>query len=174
MLDRYFAGIRQAVLSAAEITRGVQGALGFLWRDPAAPQHFDNTMEACLRSFQGDGPGGAALRDLSPAVLFERHEQRRRDGDRPRRGAALRRRLAAVPGDLLRDRPPPRLARSLSALYRALNWINLPAMVLAIVGVAISTVAPTAVAIILDLGLQALLFYWFLTATRMTLGARAG
>ena len=51
----------------------------------------------------------------------------------------------------------------------ALNWINLPAMVVAIVGVAISTVAPTAVAIILDLGLKALLFYWFLTTTRMAL-----
>ena len=40
------------MLSAAEITRGVQGALGFLWRDPAAALHFDNTMEACLRSFR--------------------------------------------------------------------------------------------------------------------------
>ena len=40
------------MLSAAEIARGVKGALGFLQRDPTAPQHFDNTMEACLRSFR--------------------------------------------------------------------------------------------------------------------------
>ena len=36
---------------------------------------------------------------------------------------------------------------------------------------AISSVAPAAVAIIIDLGLQALLFYWFLMTTRMALGA---
>ena len=40
------------MLSAAEIARGVQGALGFLQRDRAAPMHFENTMEGCLRSFQ--------------------------------------------------------------------------------------------------------------------------
>ena len=54
----------------------------------------------------------------------------------------------------------------------ALNWINLPAMVVA-AGRAwpIASVAPAAVAVILDLGLQALFFYWFLMTTRMTLGA---
>ena len=40
------------MLSAAEIARGVQGALGLLRRDPAALLCFDNTMEACLRSFR--------------------------------------------------------------------------------------------------------------------------
>jgi len=40
------------MLSAAEIARGVQGALVFLWRDPSAPTYFDNTTEACLRSFR--------------------------------------------------------------------------------------------------------------------------
>jgi hypothetical protein len=52
----------------------------------------------------------------------------------------------------------------------ALNWINLPAMIVAIVGLALSAVAPAAVAIIIDLGLRALFFYWFLVVTRMTLG----
>jgi hypothetical protein len=40
------------VLKAAEIARGVQGALGFLQRDRSAALRFDNTMEACLRSFR--------------------------------------------------------------------------------------------------------------------------
>ena len=40
------------MLTAAEIARGTQGALGFLRRDPAALLAFDNTMEACLRSFR--------------------------------------------------------------------------------------------------------------------------
>ena len=40
------------MLSAGEIARGMQGALGFLQRDPAAPSYFDNTAESCLRSFQ--------------------------------------------------------------------------------------------------------------------------
>ena len=60
-----FRGLRPIVLSAAEIARGVQGALGLLRRDPAAPLHFDNTMEACLRSFRVMARGGAALRRLS-------------------------------------------------------------------------------------------------------------
>lgn len=40
------------MLSAAEIARGVQGAVAFLWRDPRATSYFDNTTEACLRSFR--------------------------------------------------------------------------------------------------------------------------
>jgi len=40
------------VLSASEIARGTQGALGFLRLDRAAPLHFDNTMSVCLRSFR--------------------------------------------------------------------------------------------------------------------------
>ena len=39
------------MLSAGEIARGMQGALAFLQRDPAAPSYFENTAESCLRSF---------------------------------------------------------------------------------------------------------------------------
>ena len=60
-----FRGLRPTVLSAAEIARGVQGALGFLRRDPAAPlalrQH-DGSLPALV---PGHGAGGAALRRLS-------------------------------------------------------------------------------------------------------------
>ena len=41
---------------------------------------------------------------------------------------------------------------------------------MAVVGVAVEAVAPAAVAVILDLALRALFFYWFLVTTRMTLG----
>ena len=133
-------------------------------------------MEACLRSFRVMvlvAPLYAIYLLLSTTANVT--ISRRRDGDRPRRGAALRRRLAAVPGDLLRDRAPPRLARSLSALHRRAQ-LDQPAGDgrAAIVELAISTVAPAAVAIILELGLQALFFYWFLMTTRMTLGAELG
>ena len=158
------------MLSAAEIARGVQGALGFLKRDATAPQHFDNTMEACLRSFRvmalvaplyaiylliyysdvtvtADGAEIAvveAMRYIVDWLLFPVifYEAARRRG--------------------WLDRYPRYIG--------ALNWINLPAMVVVIVGQGLSSVAPAAVAVIIDLGLRALLFYWFLMATRMALG----
>ena len=158
------------MLSAAEIARGVQGALGFLKRDATAPQHFDNTMEACLRSFRvmalvaplyaiylliyysdvtvtADGTEIAvveAMRYVVDWLLFPVifYEAARRRG--------------------WLDRYPRYIG--------ALNWINLPAMVVVIVGQGLSSVAPAAVAVVIDLGLRALLFYWFLTATRMALG----
>ena len=40
------------MLSIAEIARNTQGALRMLRLDPAAPFQFDNTPEACLRSFR--------------------------------------------------------------------------------------------------------------------------
>lgn len=40
------------MLSAAEIARGTEGAIKFLLRDVTAAKHFDNTVEACLRSFR--------------------------------------------------------------------------------------------------------------------------
>jgi hypothetical protein len=158
------------VLSAVEIARGVQGALGFLRRDATAPQHFDNTMEACLRSFRvmalvaplyaiylliyypdvtvtADGAEIAvveAMRYIVDWLLFPVifYEAARRRG--------------------WLDRYPRYIG--------ALNWINLPAMVVVIVGQGLSSVAPAAVAVVIDLGLRALLFYWFLMATRMALG----
>ena len=158
------------MLSAVEIARGVQGALGFLRRDATAPQHFDNTMEACLRSFRvmalvaplyaiylliyysdvavtADGTEIAvveAMRYIVDWLLFPVifYEAARRRG--------------------WLDRYPRYIG--------ALNWINLPAMVVVIVGQGLSSVAPAAVAVVIDLGLRALLFYWFLMATRMALG----
>ena len=157
------------MLSAAEITRGVQGALGFLRRDPAAPLHFDNTMEACLRSFRVM----ALVAPLYAIYLLLSYSNVTTTADEME--IALVEGLHYVVDWLLFPVIFYEIARRRGWLDRypryvsALNWINLPAMVLAIVGLALSAVAPTAVAIIIDLALKALLFYWFLSTTRMTL-----
>jgi hypothetical protein len=158
------------VLSAAEIARGVQGALAFLWRDPAAPTYFDNTTEACLRSFrvmvlvaplqinhqvvrysrvttEADGLEVFVVEAISYVVewlLFPVifHEIARRQGWLDR------------------------YARYIGAL----NWINLPGMILAVVFVPLAQFAPTAIGDLVSLGLQALFFYWFLVTTRQVLG----
>jgi hypothetical protein len=53
----------------------------------------------------------------------------------------------------------------------ALNWTNLPGIVIAILAIAIKMIVPVAVGGILEIALQALFFYWFLVITRLALGA---
>ena len=157
------------MLSVAEITRGVQGALGFLQRDPAAPLHFDNTMEACLRSFRVM----AVVAPLYAIYLLIYYSDVSTTADETE--IVVVEGLHYIVDWLLFPVIFYEVARRRGWLDRypryigALNWVNLPAMALAIVGLALSAVAPAAVAIIIDLGLKALLFYWFLVTTRMTL-----
>jgi len=158
------------VLSGAEIARGVQGALGFLKRDPAAPLAFANTMEACLRSFR-------VMVLVAPLYVID---------------ALIRYGDVEVPADtfdivvveaisyvvnwLLFPVIFYEIARRRGWLDRypryigALNWINLPATVIAIVGIAIGIVMPVAVARLIEIAIQGLIFYWFLMTTRMLLG----
>lgn len=158
------------MLSAAEIARGVQGALGFLRRDPAAPQHFDNTMEACLRSFRVM----ALVAPLYAIYLLLYYSNVVDTADETE--IALVEGIRYIVDWLLFPVIFYEVARRRGWLERypryigALNWINLPAMIVAIVGLALSAVAPAAVGIVIDLGLRALFFYWFLVVTRMTLG----
>ena len=158
------------MLSAAEIARGVQGALGFLQRDAKAPQHFDNTMEACLRSFRVM----AVVAPLYAIYLLIYYAEVTVTADEME--VVVVEAMRYVVDWLLFPVIFYEAARRRGWLDRypryigALNWINLPAMVIVIVGQAVSSVAPAAVALIIDLGLRALLFYWFLMATRMTLG----
>jgi hypothetical protein len=158
------------VLSAAEIARGVRGALGFLRRDPTAPQHFDNTMEACLRSFRVM----ALVAPLYAIYLLIYYSDVTVTADETE--IALAEAIRYVVDWLLFPVIFYEVARRRGWLDRypryigALNWINLPAMVVVIVGQGLSSVAPAAVAVVIDLGLRALLFYWFLMATRMALG----
>jgi hypothetical protein len=158
------------VLSAAEIARGVRGALGFLRRDPTAPQHFDNTMEACLRSFRVM----ALVAPLYAIYLLIYYSDVTVTADETE--IALAEAIRYVVDWLLFPVIFYEVARRRGWLDRypryigALNWINLPAMVVVIAGQGLSSVAPAAVAVVIDLGLRALLFYWFLMTTRMALG----
>ena len=158
------------MLSAAEIARGVRGALGFLRRDPTAPQHFDNTMEACLRSFRVM----ALVAPLYAIYLLIYYSDVTVTADETE--IALAEAIRYVVDWLLFPVIFYEVARRRGWLDRypryigALNWINLPAMVVVIAGQGLSSVAPAAVAVVIDLGLRALLFYWFLMTTRMALG----
>jgi len=158
------------VLSASEIARGTQGALGFLRLDRAAPLHFDNTMSVCLRSFRVM----ILVAPLQAVLLLLRYSNLTYAVDDLE--LVLVEALHYVVDWLLFPVIFYEVARLRGWLDRypryigALNWINLPVLVVAIIGSALVAVMPTAVGIVIELGLQALIFYWFLMTTRMALG----
>ena len=126
------------MLSAAEIARGVKGALGFLQRDPAAPQHFDNTMEACLRSFRVM----ALVAPLYAIYLLIYYSDVTVTADETE--IILAEAIRYVVDWLLFPVIFYEAARRRGWLDRypryigALNWINLPAMVVVIAGQGLS------------------------------------
>jgi hypothetical protein len=158
------------VLTAAEIARGIQGALGFLQRDPAAPRNFENTMEACLRSFRVM----ALVAPLYVLYLLIYYANVSTVSDELE--ILLVEGVRYVVDWLLYPVLFYEAARRQGWLDRypryigALNWINLPALAIALIGLMIASVSPTAVAIVVDLGMRALFFYWFLVTTRMAVG----
>ncbi len=162
------------MLSASDIARGVQGSLRFLRRDPGAPYYFANTFEACLASFRvmalaapiyalyiwiyysGVDTGADTVEIVAVEamhfvvdwllfpVLFYEIARRRQWLDR--------------------------YPRYISAL----NWINLPVLLLAVIALSILTLVPRAVGQLLEVGLQFLFYYWFVMATRLSLGVGWG
>jgi hypothetical protein len=159
------------VLTTAEIARGVQGALGLLQRDPAALLKFDNTLEACLRSFR-------VMAAAAPFyVLYVLINYANVTVEADTIEVVFIEAARYVVEWLLYPVIFYEVARRRGWLDRypryigALNWINLPAVVIATVGVAIESVAPVTVAVFIGLGLRALFFYWFLVTTRLALGA---
>jgi hypothetical protein len=156
--------------SAAEIARGMQGALGILQRDPAALLRFDNTMAACLRSFRVM----ALVAPFYALYVLIYYSSVVTTADEME--IVVVEGVRYVVDWLLFPVIFYEVARRRGWMERypryigALNWINLPAIIVAIVGLAISAVAPAAVAVVIDLGLRALFFYWFLMTTRMALG----
>ena len=158
------------MLSAAEITRGVQGALGFLRRDPAALLSFDNTIEACLRSFRLMAVTApfyvvySLIRYANLTVAIDTGEL-----------IAIET-MSYVINWLLYPVIFYEVARRRGWLGRypryiaALNWTNLPGIVIAIAAIVVKMMVPTAIGGILEIALQALFFYWFLVITRLTLG----
>lgn len=157
------------MLGAAEIARGVSGALGLLRLDPAAAFQFGASAEAALRSFRVAllvAPLYALWRALSWQNLSS-----------PASGAEI---VAAEALNyavqvMLWPVLSWELARFLGCAERwpryvaALNWMNLPQIVLALGAAAVSEVAPPLVGAAVEWGLQILLFFWFVAATRLVL-----
>lgn len=158
------------MLSAAEIARGVMGALGLLRRDPKALLAFDNTMEACLRSFRLMAVTApfyvvyALIRYANLSVAIDTFEL-----------IAIET-MSYVVNWLLYPVIFYEVARRRGWLDRypryiaALNWTNLPGIVIAIAAIAVRMILPEAAGGIIEIALQALFFYWFLVITRLALG----
>jgi hypothetical protein len=161
-------------LSGAEFARGTQGALRILRRDPSGPLHFDNTIEACLRSFRVMLPV-APMYALYVAISYSRVEVAADEWE-----VFAVEAIRYIVDWLLFPVLFYEIARRRLWLDRypryigALNWISLPAMVLlladAVVGVALGSPVST----VFDLAVQGLLFYWTVMTTRMTLNVGWG
>jgi len=157
------------MLSSAEIARGSQGAVKFLLRDVSAPFHFDNTLEGCLRSFR-------VMILVAPIYAFVRVIE------------YMQVNVAADPGQivlveglryvvewLLYPVIFHEIARRRGWLDRfpryiaALNWSNLPQIILLLVAESVAALAPPIATPLLP-ALQVVFFYWFMMVTRLGLG----
>jgi len=158
------------VLSASDIARGVQGALRFLRRDPGAPHYFGNTFESCLASFRVMVLA-APIYALYIWLYYSRVETTADDFEIMAVEA-----MHFVVDWLLFPVLFYEIARRRQWLANypryiaALNWINLPVLVLAVIGLAVTLVAPRPVGQLVQIGLQFLFYYWFLMTTRLSLG----
>jgi len=159
------------VLSAGEIARGMQGALGFLQRDPAAPSYFDNTAESCLRSFQVMILV-APLYAVVLTILYS-NVTTTAEGWEIVLVEALRYTVdwLLFPVIFFEIARRQNWVGQYPRYISALNWVNLPLMTVAVVAVILASILPTAAAVLIQLGLYGLLFYWFLAVTRSVLKA---
>lgn len=158
------------MLSASEIARGVQGAQRLLRGDRAGPFNFDSTAAGCARSFR---------LMLVAAPLYAFYLLIEYDGLDV---AADFWEIASAEGlrYLLEWLLYPvlfyEIARRRGWLDRyfryitALNWINLPSVILLVLGAALMAVAPAGLATLISFAVTAVIFYWFLMATRLVLG----
>ena len=158
------------MLSASDIARGTQGALRFLQRDPGAPFFFENTIEGCLRSFRVM----ALAAPIYGVYLLLNYS--RVDTSADAFEIAVIEAMHFVVDWLLFPVLFYEIARRRRWLdnypryIAALNWINLPVLVLAVIGLAVTLAAPRPVGQIVEIALQFLFFYWFLVTTRLSLG----
>ena len=159
------------MLSAGEIARGMQGALGFLQRDPAAPSYFDNTAESCLRSFQVMILV-APLYAVVLTILYS-NVTTTAEGWEIVLVEALRYTVdwLLFPVVFFEIARRQNWVGQYPRYIAALNWVNLPLMIVAVVAVILASILPTAAAVLIQLGLYGLLFYWFLAVTRSVLNA---
>lgn len=158
------------MFNAGEIARGMQGALGLLQRKPAAPSYFENTLEACVRSFQVM----ILVAPLHATLILIRYANVSSTADDLE--IVLVEALRYVIDWLLFPVLFYEIARRRNWLgyfpryVSALNWVNLPAMIVAVIGVVLATLLPALLGELARVGLQALFFYWFLVTTRTMLG----
>ena len=158
------------MLTRAEIARGTQGALKLLQRDPASPLFFDNTPEACLRSFWVMALV-APLYALYVVISYSNSQVTAEAGE-----IAIAELLRYIVDWLLFPVIFYEIARRRRWLDRypryigALNWIALPAMGVLLVDSVVGSIAPSPFPAIFGLAVQALLFYWIIMTTRLTLG----
>lgn len=156
--------------SVQEIARGTLGAIRFLQRDPGAPYYFENTTEACLRSFRVM----LLVAPIYGLYLLLHYSGVATKSDEVEIVAVEA--LRYVVDWLLFPVIFYEIARRRGWLDRypryigALNWTNLPAIAVALFGLALGHLAPPAVEAVLEIALRALFFYWFLMVTRMVLG----
>ena len=158
------------MLTRAEIARGTQGALKLLQRDPAAPLFFDNTPEACLRSFWVMALV-APLYALYVLISYSRIDVAADPGE-----IAIGELLRYIVDWLLFPVIFYEIARRRRWLDRyprfigALNWIAMPAMGALLIDAVVASIAPSPFPTIFGLAVQALLFYWIIMASRLALG----
>jgi hypothetical protein len=158
------------VLNAAEIARGIEGALKFVVRDPKAPSYFDNTFEACLRSFRVMVLA-APFFALSLMLYYPTVDTAADNGEIVAIEA-----LHFVVDWLIFPVLFYEIARRQRWLDRypryigALNWIGLPAMALDFVAFAVILQLPSPANQLVDLVRLVFESYWFLMATRLSLG----
>jgi len=162
------------VLSTSDIARGVQGSLRFLQRDPGAPYYFANTFDACLASFRV-----MALAAPIYALyiwLYYSGVDTEADGFEIVAVEAMH----FVVDWLLFPVLFYEIARRRQWLDRypryisALNWINLPVLLLAVIALSLLMLVPRSVGQLLEVGLQFLFYYWFVMTTRLSLGVGWG
>ena len=158
------------MLSVGEIARGTQGALRFLQLDRSAPLHFDNTMSACLRSFWLI----AVIAPLQVAVLMLVYANVSYAADDLE--VVLVEALHYVVDWLLFPVIFYEIARLRGWLdnypryIAALNWMNLPGMVIVLAVLVVAQALPPAVSDVLQFGLNVLILSWLTATTRLALG----
>jgi hypothetical protein len=162
------------VLTKEEIARGSQGALRLLQRDPSAPFYFENSMEACLRSFWVMALV-APIYLLYVAISYSGVEVAADTWE-----IALAESLAYVVDWLLfpvlfyeiarRRRWVDRYPRYIGAL----NWINLPVTVVMLIDASVALITPMPFPDIFNIAVQALVCYWIVITSRQVLGVGWG
>lgn len=163
------------MLGSAEIVRGIEGAVRFLSRDATAPSYFDNTREACLRSFQ------VMILATPVYALYLIVHYMQAEVAASAAEIAFIEALHFTVDWLLYPVLFYEIARRRGWLDRfpryisALNWINLPIIASVLLFEMVDYLAgPSTLVSVLGIGVQGMFFYWLIVAARLCLGVGWG